>query len=116
MTMNPAAAAADLALYAIADAQRAGGVCTFIDGTHTLDIERARGIGIDLDALLVSQPDSIEQAIEIAGTLVLTGAIDLIALDLPTPTDDRQVKAIGRLILAASKRTTLMFVNGRVAS
>ena len=70
-----------LTLHAIAEAQRAGGVCAFIDAEHALDTEYARRLGVDLQDLLVSQPDCGEQALEIADTLVRTGAIDLIVVD-----------------------------------
>ncbi len=70
-----------LSLHAIAEAQRAGGVCAFIDAEHALDTGYARRLGIDLEDLLVSQPDCGEQALEIADTLVRTGAIDLIVVD-----------------------------------
>jgi recombination protein RecA len=70
-----------LTLHAIAEAQRAGGVCAFIDAEHALDTEYARRLGVDLEDLLVSQPDCGEQALEITDTLVRTGAIDLIVVD-----------------------------------
>jgi recombination protein RecA len=70
-----------LTLHAIAEAQKAGGVCAFIDAEHALDTEYARRLGVQLDDLLVSQPDCGEQALEIADTLVRTGAIDLIVVD-----------------------------------
>jgi recombination protein RecA len=70
-----------LTLHAIAEAQRAGGVCAFIDAEHALDTEYARRLGVDLEDLLVSQPDCGEQALEICDTLVRTGAIDLIVVD-----------------------------------
>src|SRR6187455_71316 len=70
-----------LTLHAIAEAQRAGGVCAFIDAEHALDTVYARRLGVDLEDLLVSQPDCGEQALEIADTLVRTGAIDLIVVD-----------------------------------
>jgi recombination protein RecA len=70
-----------LTLHAIAEAQRAGGVCAFIDAEHALDTEYARRLGVQLDDLLVSQPDCGEQALEICDTLVRTGAIDLIVVD-----------------------------------
>ncbi|MGN6109903.1 MAG: recombinase RecA [Kofleriaceae bacterium] len=70
-----------LTLHAIAEAQRAGGVCAFIDAEHALDTEYARRLGVELEDLLVSQPDCGEQALEIADTLVRTGAIDLIVVD-----------------------------------
>jgi len=70
-----------LTLHAIAEAQRAGGVCAFIDAEHALDVSYARRLGVNLDDLLVSQPDCGEQGLEIADTLVRTGAIDLIVVD-----------------------------------
>ncbi len=70
-----------LTLHAIAEAQRAGGVCAFIDAEHALDTDYARRLGVDLEDLLVSQPDCGEQALEICDTLVRTGAIDLIVVD-----------------------------------
>jgi recombination protein RecA len=70
-----------LTLHAIAEAQRAGGVCAFIDAEHALDTEYAKRLGVELENLLVSQPDCGEQALEIADTLVRTGAIDLIVVD-----------------------------------
>ena len=70
-----------LTLHAIAEAQRMGGVCAFIDAEHALDTEYAKRLGVQLDELLVSQPDCGEQALEITDTLVRTGAIDLIVVD-----------------------------------
>jgi recombination protein RecA len=70
-----------LTLHAIAEAQAAGGVCAFIDAEHALDTQYARRLGVQLDDLLVSQPDCGEQALEICDTLVRTGAIDLIVVD-----------------------------------
>ena len=70
-----------LTLHAIAEAQSRGGVCAFIDAEHALDTDYARRLGVKLDDLLVSQPDCGEQALEIADTLVRTGAIDLIVVD-----------------------------------
>jgi recombination protein RecA len=70
-----------LALHAIAEAQQMGGVCAFIDAEHALDIAYARGVGIETDKLLVSQPDTGEQALDIAEALVRSGAIDLIVVD-----------------------------------
>jgi recombination protein RecA len=70
-----------LTLHAIAEAQAAGGVCAFIDAEHALDTEYARRLGVQLDDLLVSQPDCGEQALEIADTLTRTGAVDLIVID-----------------------------------
>jgi recombination protein RecA len=70
-----------VALHAIAEAQKAGGVAAFIDAEHALDPIYAAAIGVDMDALLVSQPDTGEQALEITDTLVRSGAIDLLVID-----------------------------------
>jgi recombination protein RecA len=70
-----------LALHAIANAQKAGGIAAFIDAEHALDPEYAKKLGVDIDALLVSQPDTGEQALEIADMLIRSGAIDVIVID-----------------------------------
>ncbi|MBV1848545.1 recombinase RecA [Catellatospora tritici] len=70
-----------LALHAIANVQRAGGIAAIIDAEHALDPEYAKALGVDTDALLVSQPDTGEQALEIADMLVRSGALDLIVID-----------------------------------
>ncbi|MFM1905413.1 MAG: hypothetical protein RIT32_209 [Actinomycetota bacterium] len=70
-----------LALHAIANAQKQGGIAAFIDAEHALDPEYAQKLGVDIDALLVSQPDTGEQALEIADMLVRSGAISLIVVD-----------------------------------
>ncbi len=70
-----------LTLHVIAEAQRTGGTCAFIDAEHALDPSYARKLGVDLDSLLISQPDTGEQALEIADTLVRSGAIDVIVVD-----------------------------------
>ncbi|GAA4739147.1 recombinase RecA [Amnibacterium soli] len=70
-----------LTLHAIANAQRAGGIAAFIDAEHALDPEYARKLGVDIDAMLVSQPDTGEQALEIADMLIRSGSIDLIVID-----------------------------------
>jgi recombination protein RecA len=70
-----------LALHAVANAQKAGGIAAFIDAEHALDPEYAKALGVDTDALLVSQPDTGEQALEIADTLIRSGAIDIIVID-----------------------------------
>jgi len=70
-----------LALHAVANAQRAGGIAAFIDAEHALDPEYARKLGVDTDALLVSQPDTGEQALEIADMLIRSGAIDVVVID-----------------------------------
>jgi recombination protein RecA len=70
-----------VALHAVANAQAAGGVAAFIDAEHALDPEYARALGVDTDGLLVSQPDTGEQALEIADMLVRSGALDVIVID-----------------------------------
>jgi recombination protein RecA len=70
-----------LALHVLAEAQRNGGICAFIDAEHALDPEYARAIGVDVDELLISQPDTGEQALEITDTLVRSGALDIIVID-----------------------------------
>ncbi|GAA2174645.1 recombinase RecA [Agrococcus versicolor] len=70
-----------LTLHAIANAQRNGGIAAFIDAEHALDPEYAKKLGVDIDALLVSQPDTGEQALEIADMLVRSGSIDLVVID-----------------------------------
>jgi len=70
-----------LALHCIAEAQKKGGVCGFIDAEHALDPIYARKLGVDLDDLLISQPDAGEQALEIADTLVRSGALDVLVID-----------------------------------
>ncbi len=70
-----------LALHCIAEAQRSGGVCAFVDAEHALDPVYAAKLGVDLDDLLVSQPDTGEQALEITDTLVRSGAIDVLVID-----------------------------------
>ncbi|CAD67292.1 recombinase RecA [Tropheryma whipplei] len=70
-----------LTLHAIASVQRAGGIAAFIDAEHALDPEYAKKLGVDIDALLVSQPDSGEQALEISDMLIRSTAIDLIVID-----------------------------------
>jgi recombination protein RecA len=70
-----------LALQVIAEAQKAGGTAAFIDAEHALDPQYARHLGVDVDNLLVSQPDHGEQALEITGALVATGAVDVVVVD-----------------------------------
>jgi len=70
-----------LALHSVAEAQKNGGVCAFIDAEHALDPLYAGKLGVDLDDLLISQPDTGEQALEIADTLVRSGAVDLLVID-----------------------------------
>tara|TARA_B100000470_G_C19780230_1_gene387358 strand:+ start:23 stop:1036 length:1014 start_codon:yes stop_codon:yes gene_type:complete len=70
-----------LALHVVSEAQKTGGYAAFIDAEHAMDPEYAKNLGINLDELLVSQPDSGEQALEIAETLVRSGALDIIVID-----------------------------------
>ncbi|CCH16709.1 MULTISPECIES: recombinase RecA [Micromonospora] len=70
-----------VALHAVANAQRNGGIAAFIDAEHALDPEYAKALGVDTDAMLVSQPDTGEQALEIADMLIRSGALDIIVID-----------------------------------
>lgn len=70
-----------LALHTIAEAQKNGGICAFVDAEHALDPVYARKLGVDLENLLISQPDNGEQALEITDTLVRSGAIDVLVID-----------------------------------
>jgi recombination protein RecA len=70
-----------LAMHVVAEAQRNGGICAYIDAEHAMDPVYARAIGLDVDELLISQPDTGEQALEIADMLVRSGAIDVIVID-----------------------------------
>ena len=70
-----------VALHAIANAQKAGGIAAFIDAEHALDPEYAKKLGVDIDALLVSQPDTGEQALEIMDMLIRSGALDIVVID-----------------------------------
>ncbi|MEM9712654.1 MAG: recombinase RecA [Actinomycetota bacterium] len=70
-----------LALHVVAEAQRNGGICAFIDAEHALDPDYAARIGVDVDELLISQPDTGEQALEICDMLVRSGAIDVVVID-----------------------------------
>jgi recombination protein RecA len=70
-----------IALHAVANAQKAGGIVAFVDAEHALDPDYAKKLGVDTDALLVSQPDTGEQALEITDMLIRSGAIDLIVID-----------------------------------
>ena len=119
-----------LTLHAIAEAQRMGGVCAFIDAEHALDTDYARRLGVTLEDLLVSQPDCGEQALEICDTLVRTGAIDLIVVDSVAALTPRaeiegdmgdahmgvqarlMSQALRKLTAVISKtRTTIVFIN-----
>ena len=70
-----------LTLHVVAEAQKKGGICAFVDAEHALDPAYARKLGVDVDELLISQPDTGEQALEIADTLVRSGAIDVLVID-----------------------------------
>ncbi len=70
-----------LALHTVAEAQKRGGICAFIDAEHALDPIYAQKLGVDIDELLISQPDTGEQALEIADTLVRSGAVDVLVID-----------------------------------
>src|SRR6202042_2671887 len=70
-----------LALHCVAEAQKGGGICAFVDAEHALDPIYARKLGVNIDDLLISQPDAGEQALEIADTLVRSGAVDVLVID-----------------------------------
>ena len=70
-----------LAMHVVAEAQRNGGICAYVDAEHAMDPTYASRIGVDVDELLISQPDTGEQALEIADMLVRSGAIDVIVVD-----------------------------------
>ncbi len=119
-----------LSLHIIAEAQKVGGLAAFIDAEHALDAEYAKKLGVDIDNLLVSQPDSGEQALEIAEVLVRSGAIDLIVIDsvaalvpraeLEGEMGDMQMGLQARLMsqalrkltgIVSKSRTCLVFIN-----
>src|SRR5687768_13983792 len=70
-----------LAMHVVAEAQRNGGICAYIDAEHAMDPAYAAAIGVDIDELLISQPDTGEQALEIADTLIRSGALDVVVID-----------------------------------
>ncbi len=119
-----------LTLHAIAEAQRAGGVAAFIDAEHALDVHYAKALGVDVGQLLVSQPDTGEQALDILETLVRSGAVDLIVVDsvaalvpkaeIEGEMGDQHVGLHARLMSQALRKltgithrtdTTIMFIN-----
>jgi len=119
-----------LALHAIAEAQKAGGVAAFIDAEHALDINYAKKLGVKVEDLLVSQPDTGEQALEVAEALVRSGAVDIIVIDsvaalvpkaeiegdmgdsLPGLQARLMSQAMRKLTAAISKsQTTIIFIN-----
>lgn len=105
-----------LTLHAIAECQKAGGVCAFIDAEHALDVVYAKNLGVDVDNLLVSQPDYGEQALEILETVVRSGAVDLVVVDsvaaltpkveIDGDMDDMQVGVQARLMSKALRKVT----------
>lgn len=119
-----------LALHAIAEAQKMGGITAFIDAEHALDINYAKKLGVKIEDLLVSQPDTGEQALEVAESLVRSGAIDIIVIDsvaalvpkaeiegdmgdsLPGLQARLMSQALRKLTAAISKsQTTVIFIN-----
>ncbi|MFK2823631.1 recombinase RecA [Arcobacter sp. YIC-80] len=119
-----------LTLHAIAECQKAGGVCAFIDAEHALDTVYAKNLGVDIDNLLVSQPDFGEQALEILETVIRSGAVDLVVVDsvaaltpkveIDGDMDDQQVGVQARLMSKALRKitgllnkmnTTVIFIN-----
>ena len=105
-----------LTLHAIAECQKAGGVCAFIDAEHALDVGYAKNLGVDTDNLLVSQPDFGEQALEILETVIRSGAVDLVVIDsvaaltpkveIDGDMDDQQVGVQARLMSRALRKIT----------
>src|ERR1700704_3667707 len=119
-----------LSLHAIAEAQRNGGMAAFIDAEHALDATYSRNLGVDIDNLLVSQPDSGEQALEIAEVLIRSGAVDIVVIDsvaalvprseLEGEMGDAQMGMQARLMspalrkltsIVAKSKTCLIFIN-----
>jgi recombination protein RecA len=119
-----------LSLHAIAEAQRKGGVCAFIDAEHALDPEYAKKIGVKIDQLLISQPDNGEQALEIVESLVRSGKIDVIVVDSVaalTPKDEiegdmgsyqvgKQARLMSQALrkltaIVAKSKTIVIFIN-----
>ncbi len=105
-----------LTLHAIAEAQKTGGICAFVDAEHALDPQYAKKLGINLDELLISQPDTGEQALEITDTLVRSGAVSMVVIDsvaaltpkaeLEGDMGDHQVGAQARLMSQAMRKLT----------
>jgi recombination protein RecA len=119
-----------LSLHAIAEAQKNGGTAAFIDAEHALDATYSRNLGVDIDNLLVSQPDSGEQALEIAEVLIRSGAVDIVVVDsvaalvpraeLEGDMGDAQMGLQARLMsqalrkltgIVSKSKTTLIFIN-----
>ena len=105
-----------LTLHAVAEEQKKGGVCAFVDAEHALDPQYARKLGVDLDELLISQPDTGEQALEITDTLVRSGAVSMVVVDsvaaltpkaeLEGDMGDATVGAQARLMSQAMRKLT----------
>jgi len=105
-----------LALHSVAEEQKLGGICAFVDAEHALDPVYARKLGVDVDELLISQPDAGEQALEITDTLIRSGAVSLIVVDsvaaltpkaeLEGDMGDAQVGAQARLMSQAMRKLT----------
>jgi len=119
-----------IALHAIAEAQKMGGIAAFIDAEHALDPKYAKALGVDIDELLISQPDYGEQALEIADMLVRSGAVDIIVVDsvaalvpkveIDGEMSDQQMGLQARLMSKALRKltanlnkskTTMIFIN-----
>jgi len=105
-----------LTLHAIAEEQKKGGICAFVDAEHALDPQYARKLGVDIDELLISQPDTGEQALEITDSLVRSGAVSMVVIDsvaaltpkaeLEGDMGDAQVGAQARLMSQAMRKLT----------
>lgn len=105
-----------LTLHAVAEEQKKGGVCAFVDAEHALDPQYARKLGVNLDELLISQPDTGEQALEIVDTLVRSGAVNMVVIDsvaaltpkaeIEGDMGDAQVGAQARLMSQAMRKLT----------
>ncbi|TYZ62235.1 hypothetical protein PybrP1_002096 [[Pythium] brassicae (nom. inval.)] len=105
-----------LALSCIAEAQKQGGVCAFIDAEHAIDAHYAKALGVDIDELYIAQPDSGEQALEIADTLIRSGAVELVVVDsvaalvpraeLEGEMGDQQIALQARLMSQALRKLT----------
>ncbi len=105
-----------LTLHAVAEEQKKGGVCAFVDAEHALDPQYARKLGVNLDELLISQPDTGEQALEIVDTLVRSGAVNMVVVDsvaaltpkaeIEGDMGDHQVGAQARLMSQAMRKLT----------
>ena len=114
-----------LALHVIAEAQKTGGVAAFIDAEHALDVSYARKLGVNVDDLLVSQPDTGEQALDIAEILVRSGAVDVLVIDsvaalvpraeLEGEMGDSHVGLQARLMSQAMRKLTSVIAKSRTA-